>query len=663
MSPNLCFHCQLIFEHWDENIKYYSLSRWRHCENIFALRASATTGCHLCAQFYRNLVNRGYADELVNSTVDLLNEGLPVGPGRVMVIPFDRLVSGAQNECRLLELHFRIPETVAEKDIDVESVESDSDDAASYDSEVGRCIEYVCKVILIPVTVVEGAFLDMEMSITLPPNSVQSLEIAKLWMGRCFSTHETCHVSHRIAPTRLLFVDHEKFKLCQSSEFDYPPPYVTLSHCWGALKLLKLTTKNMKGFQAGMPLGVLCKTFQDAVYITLQLGFHYLWIDSMCIIQDNPEDWRFESRLMSRVYGLSSVNIAATSAPDGDTGCFFDRDPNHASQHRVKAIENEREVVYDCVEDGMYDACLLSTPLAHRAWVIQERLLAPRTLHFSSTQVFWECNESTACETFPVQFPAELSYGDFHLQKQPVTRSLWSKIVQLYTRCDLTLGKDKLVAISGLAKHIHDQTGEQYLAGLWRGGLEAQLCWKSRTATPRPEEPRAPTWSWASVDGTVNLSSLHSGEVRLHIEVQSVSIEPFNPFGEVLWGSINIHCHSLMHGSLEAVGGLVVQQILVGSNPIPATISLDCHDWTQSPDVYILPVMDVISLGVTRGLLLEYHSELKYPGSPAGGYRRVGVFEMSETAFLDLKATASPETSQIVTPPGDMPTGRDINLV
>jgi hypothetical protein len=276
--------------------------------------------------------------------------------------------------------------------------------------------------------------------------------------------------------------------------------------------------------------------------------------------------------------------------------------------------------------------------------VIQERLLAPRTLHFSSTQVFWECNESTACETFPIQFPSELSYGDFHLQKQPITRALWSKIVQLYSRCDLTLGKDKLVAISGLAKHIHDQTREQYLAGLWRGGLEAQLCWKSRTATSRPRVPRAPTWSWASVDGTVNLSSLHPTEIRLHIEVQSVSLDPFDPFGEVLWGEIHLLCAHLIHAKIEVLSGLPAPCAWVGSISINATMNLDCHDLTDPREILVLPVMNVISPNVIRGLLLQSHAEPLFFGCSKSGYNRIGVFELSETSFADLKSISTKHT-------------------
>jgi len=220
---------------------------------------------------------------------------------------------------------------------------------------------------------------------------------------------------------------------------------------------LKLTTKNIHVLEKGMSIKVLCKTFRDAAIINRELGLQYLWIDSLCITQDDPEDWNKESKLMAGVYGSSTVNIAATSATDGTMGCFFDKDSSHVWRHQIITKVGPEERYYDCVEDGIAEKCLERTLLASRAWVIQERLLAPRTLHFSSMQVFWECNEVTACETFPERLPAPLTYGDFYLHKQPITLQLWPKIVRLYSTCNLTFERDKLVAISGLARVIHNQ--------------------------------------------------------------------------------------------------------------------------------------------------------------------------------------------------------------
>lgn len=235
----------------------------------------------------------------------------------------------------------------------------------------------------------------------------------------------------------------------------------------------------------------------------------------MCIVQDDLEDWARESKLMASIYGSSYINLAATSAVDGNVGLFFDRDSSHVWRHRVQVRATGVERQYDCVEDGIYEACMFRSPLAERAWVIQERLLAPRALHFSSTQLFWECNSLNACEVFPHKLPSFLKERDFYLNKQPVSRARWGKIAQFFSICKLTYSKDKLIAIVGLAQEIYNQNHQnEYYAELWRRDMEVQLCWKARSPTTRPVPPRAPTWSWASVDGT-SATQLHLKEISM----------------------------------------------------------------------------------------------------------------------------------------------------
>jgi len=102
--------------------------------------------------------------------------------------------------------------------------------------------------------------------------------------------------------------------------------YATLSHCWGSIEILKLTKNNLQSLLEDIPEYKLCKTFKDAIYIVRQFGLRYLWIDSLCIVQDDKEDWNRESVLMSAVYGQTTLNLAAAGAKDGSIGYFFDRD-------------------------------------------------------------------------------------------------------------------------------------------------------------------------------------------------------------------------------------------------------------------------------------------------------------------------------------------------
>lgn len=114
-------------------------------------------------------------------------------------------------------------------------------------------------------------------------------------------------------------------RLCLSQGLPTDTEYLTLSHCWGQKHFTTLTRESFHSFLCEIPTDLLTKTFKDAIAITRKLGFRYIWIDSLCIFQGDLSDWRAESALMANVYGNSTLNIAAADAPDGDTGCFFER--------------------------------------------------------------------------------------------------------------------------------------------------------------------------------------------------------------------------------------------------------------------------------------------------------------------------------------------------
>jgi hypothetical protein len=324
---------------------------------------------------------------------------------------------------------------------------------------------------------------------------------AQRWLRECCETHFQCKSSSgKRIPTRLVATEKNKVRLVEG-DFQECLEYATLSHCWGKIKFVMLKKSNLKVLKNHIPLEALSQTFKDAIEIARELGFAYVWIDSLCIVQDDPEDWKRESALMSDVYGGSSLNIAASGAVDGRSGCFFNLPQNRTCQVRVKL--GDQFYSYDCVTTGMYDKCLSYMPLMKRGWALQERLLPLRTLHFTSTEVFWECHQKIACETFIEQFPTSLAYHDSFFKKEPISRSMWGWIVERYSGCKLTKPKDKLVAISGVARIIQEQTRDQYIAGMWRKDLELQLCWFKPPGVWQDQRVlpyRAPTWSWASLD-------------------------------------------------------------------------------------------------------------------------------------------------------------------
>jgi hypothetical protein len=283
----------------------------------------------------------------------------------------------------------------------------------------------------------------------------------------------------------------------------------------------------------------LANTFRDAVLAAKSLGIKLLWIDSFCIFQDSKEDWQREATLMSQVYRYSFLNIAATIADDSDAGCFRER-VSTAERYLVQTTWTDypNGTYYLYLEHYWLDNFTF-LPLQKRAWVVQELALAPRVLHLCGSQLFWECHGLDACETWPTGRPPNMWVDDTRSRSRSASievfgfrqtddsesvristdennklntntfRELWKHIVSKYNRCDLTFPSDKLVALSGIAKHMEQLLKIDYWAGLWAFDLIPELIWYiSQPSIPKPEADaivyRAPSWSWACLDGEVD---------------------------------------------------------------------------------------------------------------------------------------------------------------
>ncbi|EKG17140.1 Heterokaryon incompatibility [Macrophomina phaseolina MS6] len=375
-------------------------------------------------------------------------------------------------------------------------------------------------------------------------------------------------------------LDNTKIKLIETRENEWHKlggkKYVTLSHCWGTPRSverqLKLTAKTETEFRAsGIELRSFPKSFQDAIRFACRLpGVDYIWIDSMCIIQNtlNPDedqaaaeqDWREQSSLMHEVYRRSYLNISATAASDSDKGLFFPRKPESLWEdevnlnlvglmpgldHRDNADPIRRCTITDV---SFWDELVNNAPINQRAWVLQERLLAPRVLHFCADRIAWECSELNAAEGHPegvgiltIRSGAILDEGrlksltlddgrklrNIRLNGFPdpdegmenlYSFEIWKRIVEVYSRTKLTMPRDKLIALSGIArmffeeqltkKNVPGVREVSYVVGMWSQYLESQLLWRMEPvlkdgsfenhAIRHPL--RAPSFSWACLD-------------------------------------------------------------------------------------------------------------------------------------------------------------------
>lgn len=336
--------------------------------------------------------------------------------------------------------------------------------------------------------------------------------------------------------------------------FTLPQRYISLSHCWGDNVSISLTHANITSMADGIRFQDLPKTFQHALTVTRDLKCRYIWIDSLCIIQDSHEDWLQESAQMHRVYSNSYVNIAASAASNSTKGLFFSRNLNFM----LPLVITIGQASYSIDPPPLdINAVIEKSPLNCRAWVYQERFLSRRTLHFTASQLFWECKMCSMCESNPEKnrltlssrlYPRLLSH---RLNKKGVGRvfatfELWNEVVRDYSRCKLTKETDRLVAISGVAASWLEitSTDDEYLAGIWRKTLPYSLLWEVTGERSPQTSYIAPSWSWASVLGQAQVPFFPGDmeDVQDKSEVLDAKVQLAGPgrFGLVHGGVITI---------------------------------------------------------------------------------------------------------------------------
>lgn len=277
--------------------------------------------------------------------------------------------------------------------------------------------------------------------------------------------------------------------------------YAALSHCWGKIQPLRTLKDNLSIWRKEIKWKDLPRSFADAVIIARARSLDYLWIDSLCIIQDSPEDWAEQSALMGEIYRNCDICIGAADAADATGGCFRDR--QGLENRPVKLWETPPDVLLpnygNCGPVYAFSANSNEegSSLQQRAWALQEQLLSPRYISFGKGGVSWACLTTELYESSPHSFYgiADWSNGRFDYRKifqagisglldlkehsQDCLRlyQSWMLIVEAYSLRELTKSSDRLAALTGIASKFGQATSDQYLAGLWRRYLWRELLW------------------------------------------------------------------------------------------------------------------------------------------------------------------------------------------
>lgn len=368
-------------------------------------------------------------------------------------------------------------------------------------------------------------------------------------------------------PTRVLKLQDDASKVTVCPGDGELGNYAALSHCWGSSQPLTLNSATFDELHQGVLVNKLPQSFQDAIWVAHQLGIPYLWIDSLCIVQDDPGDWARESSKMSEVYGNAHLTIAAARAKDSYAGFLGPREmPGAMLSLRTDSVSGEAFALplsRDFVKQSVSQAGMGDEPLSNRAWALQERYLSAQTLHFTRTQIYFDpgwcsCSEDArvlqyrpiprfARETQP---PRKGPMGEDSESHAP-----WLDTVSSYSKRKLTKATDKLPALAGLAARFalfssyEDDAlnaKNRYLAGLWEEYLFLGMCWavKSYDPGPRPSDVyRAPTWSWASVDEEVEFVRDMFSQCQALAVLKDAHVDlktPTNIFGQITGGWLHI---------------------------------------------------------------------------------------------------------------------------
>lgn len=363
-------------------------------------------------------------------------------------------------------------------------------------------------------------------------------------ISKCMSSHNDCQSQTEGAflPTRLIHIqrnkddDNPRLKLQNSQAVLPGSRYVALSYCWGGYEPACMTTNaTLSANSELIQWNKLPRTFQDAVNFTLDLGIDFLWIDSVCIIQNDRQDWNQEAPRMNAVYKNSYVTLAALCGRDSTNGLrIFSMEETSSPLVQLRTAQSTH-VLYTrpChyLDTGIGDSGskasrYCSYPLLSRAWTYQERIVSTRVIFFTESEMIYQCQCHVACECGASEDyycdasrlslldkstirSMTLNYAGASLSVADIWRE---KIVFTYSSLDLSDPRDKLPAVGAIAEQFQGvRPGERYLAGLWSDTLLVDLMWYCtgnyiQGFSDKQKLNRlngVPTWTWASLPNQV----------------------------------------------------------------------------------------------------------------------------------------------------------------
>lgn len=267
--------------------------------------------------------------------------------------------------------------------------------------------------------------------------------------------------------------------------------YAALSYCWGSQSdgenQLCTTSDSLEARTAGIDESSMHTVLRDAVKVCRELSIQYLWVDSLCIIQDDLSDWERESESMAFIYSHALVTICALTSNSGFE-TFLTRDRRHISISFSSQVNPKIVGQYSLVASGYCRDWVLIGWLAldvyrsrwnSRGWTLQESLMSPRKLYFGDSMIHFECDHFSASENgYRPPNGREHYKLDSKSDHYLVHLEQWDVMIRNnYAQRKYTNIRDTLPGLSGIAKYVSNRVGDRYLAGLWERDLPYALMW------------------------------------------------------------------------------------------------------------------------------------------------------------------------------------------
>ncbi|KAI0414845.1 heterokaryon incompatibility protein-domain-containing protein [Xylaria grammica] len=301
-------------------------------------------------------------------------------------------------------------------------------------------------------------------------------------------------------------------------------PYVALIHRWGDFNGVMTTTKSLRDFETRLPIEKLPRAFQDIFLLLKRLGLRYVWVDIICIVQDDDAEWTREAAAFGTIFDNAYLTVAASSTLDASSGTSL-ANPQYSNYHPIHPSRSGGLYV-SAYKLFSFDE-LESLPLYSRAWIMQEVLFSNKILHIGRDQLYWQCGHTFEAENGEIKIGTQLRTAlaaiwvkqildDTYYEKLCFS---WCELLTAYSRCQMSFAEDKLPGLSNIAAKISNVNPVPYIQGHWFPSWRCSACsllWfaakhglrtPSRERRPSrtifPTQTVEPSWSWAFLDGPI----------------------------------------------------------------------------------------------------------------------------------------------------------------